>query len=279
MIGRASNYHHTKVGARCTAMRPGPFVVRSRAALAADAFYAKQAAKFRSKKEASEMSHGAMRTALLLGTAGCLATSLLSSGIAATVAASAATTARSFAAPVPQGYSWLYNYHSGKCVYVPGASAQVGAHLVQGTCKNRREFGFSPRTGFSGSEYFIVESVNLPSRQHRFLCVSVSSLRNGSAVVQEKCNFQNPPAKQRVVFHHGGFVHGYTWSVAQSVYSLLCLNIAGASKANGAALVQTRCISVRHHSDWFIFVKPGTHLPCPCRSAKAALAALRRSTA
>jgi len=225
------------------------------------------------------MLTGTIRTVLRIGIAGCLAATLLTAGIAATAAAGASTTPRGFAAPIPANYFWLYNFHSGKCIYVSGASAQVGAHLLQGTCKNRREFGFSPRTGFSGSEYFILESVNLPSRQHRFLCMSVSGLRNGSPVVQGKCNFQNPPTKQRVVFHHGGFVHGYTWNVTQSVYSLLCLNIAGASKSNGAAFIQTRCISVRHHSDWFIFVKPGTHLPCPCSTANAVLAALRRGTA
>jgi hypothetical protein len=177
--------------------------------------------------------------------------------------------------PIPQGFFWLYNYHSGKCVYIVGASAQSGAKLAQGTCENSRQFGFMPKSGFSGEEYFFLDSVNLPSPRHHFLCVSVANLRRGSTLIQEPCNYQNPPTKQRFVFHFGDFVHHYTWRVIQSVASSQCMNIAGASKANGAAVQQQFCTSVQHHSSWFIFVKPGTRLPCPCNGALSS--AVRRS--
>jgi hypothetical protein len=206
--------------------------------------------------------------ALRIGAASILALGISALGVTAAAASENAH-------PIPQGFSWLYNYHSGKCAYIVGASSKSGAKLAQGTCKNLRQFGFMPKTGFSGQEYFFEDSVNLPSSGHHFLCVSIANLSRGSTLIQEPCNYQNPPAKQRFVFHFGVLADHYTWHVIQSVASSQCVNIAGASKANGAAVQQQFCNSVQHHSDWFIFVKPGTRLPCPCNSALSS--AVRRS--
>jgi hypothetical protein len=188
--------------------------------------------------------------------------SVLALGISALAVTGAA--AQTNVRPVPRGYFWLYNYHSGKCAYIVGASARSGAKLAQSTCKNSREFGFQPKTGFSGSDYFFQSSVNIPSPRHHFLCVSVANNRRGSTLIQEPCNYQNVPTKQRFIFHFGVFSHGYTWSVIESVASNQCVNIAGGSKANGAAVQQQFCTSVHNQSNWFIFVKAGTRLPCPC---------------
>jgi transposase len=114
-------------------------------------------------------------------------------------------------------------------------------------------------------------NVNLPSSSHHFLCVSLANGTNGSTLIQESCNYQNPPSKQRFVFHLGPFLDGYTWRVMDSVpYGGHCINIANASTANGAAVQQHQCATVQHHSSWFIFVKPGTRLPCPCTDAISA---------
>jgi hypothetical protein len=203
------------------------------------------------------------------------AASVLALGISA-LGVTAASAQAANAHPIPRGYDWLYNFHSGKCVYIVNGSDHNGAKLAQGTCENRREYGFLPKSQFSGSEYFFQDSVNLPSASHHFLCVSLANGQNGSTLIQEPCNFQNPPSKQRFVFHLGPFLHGYTWRVIDSVpYGGHCINIANASTANGAAVQQHQCATVRDHSSWFIFVKPGTRLPCPC--TQTASAAVRRS--
>lgn len=204
-----------------------------------------------------------------------LALAMMALGV---TAASAQASPQTRSHPIPHGYFWLYNFHSGKCAYIVNGSDHNGAKLAQGPCENRREYGFLPKKGFSGSEYFFQDSVNLPSPSHHFLCVSLANGSNsGSTIIQEPCNYQNPPAKQRFVFHLGPFVDGYTWWVIDSVaYGGHCVNIKNASKANGAAVEQHICATVRHHSSWFIFVKPGTHLPCPCSDAVPVAAHLRR---
>lgn len=208
-------------------------------------------------------------TTLRITAAGVLALGI--SALAVT-AASAKTTAH----PIPRGYFWLYNFHSGKCAYIVNGSDHNGAKLAQGPCENRREYGFLPKKGFSGAEYFFQDSVNLPSSRHHFLCVSAANNHSGSTLIQEPCNYQNPPSKQRFVFHLGPFLHGHTWWAIESVANGgQCINIANASTKNGAAVQQHECATVRHHSSWFIFVKPGTRLPCPCSDAVSA--ALRRS--
>jgi hypothetical protein len=167
--------------------------------------------------------------------------------------------------PIPRGYEWLYNFHSGKCAYIVNGSDHNGAKLEQGTCENRREYGFLPKVGFAGSDvYFFQDSVNLPSASHHFLCVSVANDRGGSTLIQEPCNYQNPPSKQRFRFHMAPFYHGYQWYSIESVASGFCVNITNASTANGALVQQHQCSTVHHQSSWFIFVKPGVRLPCPC---------------
>ncbi len=218
------------------------------------------------------MLRKAVSTALRIGASVVLAVGISALGVTA-------ATAQDNAHPIPQNYLWLYNFHSGKCVYVVGASTRNGAKLAQGTCKNERQFGFEEKTGFSGSEYFFQESVNLPSSGHHFLCVAVPSLSNDSTLIQEPCDYSNVPAKERFVFHLGPQVKGHTWWVIESVASSLCVDIAGGSKANGAAVQQQQCADVPNHSSWFEFVKPGSHLPCPCSLGSALAGAVRRSDA
>lgn len=207
--------------------------------------------------------------ALRISIAGVLALGISVLGVTAASAQAPQATAH----PIPHGYFWLYNFHSGKCAYIVNGSNRNGAKLAQGPCENRREYGFLPKNGFSGSEYFFQDSVNLPSSAHHFLCVSVANGRSGSTLIQEPCNYQNPPRKERFVFHIGPFLHGYTWWVIDSVpYGGHCVNIANASTRNGAAVQEHTCATVHHHSSWFIFVKPGTRLPCPCADAVSAVA-------
>jgi hypothetical protein len=108
-------------------------------------------------------------TALRASTAGVLALGISALGV---TAASAQSSPQAKAHTIPHGYYWLYNFHSGKCVYIVNGSDHNGAKLAQGPCENRREYGFLQKKGFSGAEYFFQDSVNLPSSSHHFACRS-----------------------------------------------------------------------------------------------------------
>jgi hypothetical protein len=90
------------------------------------------------------------------------------------------------------------------------------------------------------------------------------------SIVQEPCNYKNPPQNQRFEFHQITVSNGYQWDIAQAVHSGLCLNVQGNSKKNEAKLVQYSCVDQHGQNEWFIFVKEGTHLPCPCTNAQPA---------
>ena len=169
--------------------------------------------------------------------------------------------------PIPQPYKWLYNFHSGKCINVTNSSSANGVQLRQEKCANRESFGWLPESGFDGEEYFFRNAVSSK-------CMSIQNLHSGSAIVQEPCNYQNPPANQRFVFIYIEQSHNYGWYIVQSVRSLLCLRLNNASKNNHAALVQHAC-DTPQGQEFFILVTAGTHLPCPCTQASSASASER----
>jgi ricin-type beta-trefoil lectin protein len=200
-----------------------------------------------------------MRQAVILTAA------FLAAGLAAPAAAQASTAA---AAVTPAGikapYVWYYNFHSGKCISVPDSSTANGKQLWQYSCMNKKNFGWVPVTGFKGEEYFIRNE-----NTDRCMAVSKDSIHSGAAIVQEPCNYKNPPQNQRFEFHQIIVSNGYQWDIAQAVYSGLCLNVKSNSKKNEAKLVQYSCVNQRGQNEWFIFVKEGVHLPCPCTNAQA----------
>lgn len=163
--------------------------------------------------------------------------------------------------PISHPYVWFYDYHSGKCVAVKGASRSEGAPLVQEGCANSQSFGWLAVKGFSGSEYFY-------RNENSNMCMAVknSSKKAGAALVQEPCNYKNPPANERFGFVMLEFIHGYTWWFVQSQLSGFCMNVTGDTKASGAAMQLWYCPSPSntHKSEWTILVKAGTKLPCPC---------------
>lgn len=161
--------------------------------------------------------------------------------------------------PIPRGYQWFYGFHSGKCINVANGSSANGTPLRQEPCANRRSFGWLPVNGFSGEEYFFRNDVSAK-------CMSIKNIHNGSAVVQEPCNYRHPPANERFVFIYIEQSHNYGWYIVKSVNSGLCLRINDASKRSGAALVQHYC-DAPHGQEFFLLATPGTHLPCPCNQA------------
>jgi Ricin-type beta-trefoil lectin domain len=170
-----------------------------------------------------------------------------------TAAPALASTGRT---PIQPGYHWLYGFHSGKCISVKNGSSANGAPLHQDPCANRQAFGWLGVDGFHGEQYFFRNEVSSK-------CMSIQNRTNGSAIVQEPCNYRNPPANERFVFIYMGQSHDYGWYLVQSVRSGLCLRLNEASKKNGAALVQHHC-NQPNGQEYFLLASAGTHLPCPC---------------
>lgn len=192
--------------------------------------------------------------------------------MAATCVIAIATPA--LAKPIQPGYHWLYGFHSGKCISVKNASSANGVQLHQDPCTNTRSYGWLGVNGFHGEEYFFRNDTSSK-------CMSIRNHNNGSAIVQEPCNYRNPPANERFVQIYMGQSHNYGWYLIQSVASGLCLRVNVASKKNGAALVQHHC-NQPNGQEFFLFVKAGTHMPCPCNlpsTAGPAVAAAPRGVA
>jgi len=163
-------------------------------------------------------------------------------------------------AAIDPGYNWFYNFHSGLCVSVPGSSTTSGKQLWQDPCVNDKNFGWDPITGFDGTQYVI-------RNDNSKMCMAVQndSTTSGAPIVQQGCsNLSNPATDERFVITQAGFYNGYGWAVYESNHSGYCITISGGSEANGAYLVQGSCGS---RSSWFVFVAPGTSMPCPCTSA------------
>jgi hypothetical protein len=190
------------------------------------------------------------------------AAALMAVGCIIALAAPATASPYSPQHPINSPYAWLYNFHSGKCDSVKNASSANGVQLHQEKCTNQQSFGWLPEEGFSGEEYFFRNETSAK-------CMSIQNLHSGSAIVQEPCKYSNPPANERFVFIYEGQSHDYGWYIIQSVRSGLCLRLNEGSKNNGAALVQHYC-DTPGGQEWFILVKAGTHLPCPCTVGSSA---------
>jgi Ricin-type beta-trefoil lectin domain len=185
-----------------------------------------------------------------------VAAAIMAVGCAIGLAAPAMASPLSPNHPITGAYKWIYNFHSGKCISITNASSANGVKLHQDPCANTQSFGWLPVQGFSGEEYFFRNETSAK-------CMSIQNVRSGSAIVQEPCNYQNPPANERFVFIYEGQSQNYGWYLIQSVRSALCLRLNEASKRNGAGLVQHYC-DTPQGQEYFILASAGTHLPCPC---------------
>jgi hypothetical protein len=169
--------------------------------------------------------------------------------------------------PIKTPFTWFYNYHSGKCISVAHASKSNGAAIWQFGCTNKMDFGWIPTSGFTGRSTYFIRNEN----SAKCMAVKNNSRAKGAAIVQEPCKPSNPPVDQRFQFIGLGFKHGYSWLLIRSVRSSLCVHVRSDSKKNEAILEQWSCPLPQgktNFSEWFIFVKAGTHLPCPCSAAR-----------
>ncbi|MFJ8113975.1 RICIN domain-containing protein [Streptomyces sp. NPDC096132] len=118
--------------------------------------------------------------------------------------------------------------HSGKCLDVPGKSADDGVQLTQYTCNG----GMNQAYWFKDMGGAYVQLM----AEHSGKCLDVSdnSTSNGAPVVQWPCS---SGTNQQWQLQDAG--QGHVRLVSRS--SGKCLDISGASTANGAKLIQWTC--------------------------------------
>lgn len=121
--------------------------------------------------------------------------------------------------------------HSGQCLSVAGDSNAAGAALVQAPCDG------------SGSELWTLPEAGrgvLLQNQQSGLCANVSGVSNadGAAVVQSACDAD---ASHFDWVFSSGLFRSSEPLVLQASHSGKCLNVTGASRNPGAAIIQWPC--------------------------------------
>jgi hypothetical protein len=174
-------------------------------------------------------------------------TSLLVGMLAAPAAAYAAgakpsaPTAPSSSAP----FAYLQNYNSGKCIEVPGYSTQEGLQLDQWSCIGQTNELWRPYQNTSGDYVFWNEANSY--------CIEVGgySTANGAWIAQWPCTPAS--AASNFIFYPYlfiGNINGLSYYEWANIYTNKCLNISGASTADGAKLIQWDCIPTAKN-EWF----------------------------
>jgi len=177
------------------------------------------------------MALGLMTALAVAGTSAMAATSNPSH------ATLAATSNSSHMTPATAAFYYQFvNYHSGKCLDVTGRSTANGAVLQQWTClsgstASNQGWFFDPA---ARSGYYTV--VNLHS--NKCLDVTGRSTANGVHIQQWTCNGgTNQEWYPKVV---GTFPAGDIYNMV-NLNSGKCLDVTGASTANGAIVEQWPC--------------------------------------
>jgi galactose oxidase len=143
----------------------------------------------------------------------------------AAVAAGAYASAHAEVTSVP--YGGVIASHSGKCLAVEGGSRTPGARIVQASCDGRdaRQMHLKP----GGDGYHVLVARN--SSQ----CVNVpnASPIAGAQVVQGSCTAADT-TRWALTAVDGGFS-------LKAMHSGMCLDVDGAGRADGTALIQYPC--------------------------------------
>lgn len=142
-------------------------------------------------------------------------------------------------AAVTYPYAWFLNENSGKCISVPDSSTTPGTQLHQYTCLTKNNFGWLPvEAGNEADEYFFRnEDQTAPNEQ--CMAVAGGSTSAGAAVVQEPCNYTNPPASQLWLAAGSGLDNGY--GEFYNYKSGMCLKVNASSTKDDALMIQEPC--------------------------------------
>src|ERR1700680_725621 len=142
-------------------------------------------------------------------------------------------------------FAYLVNYNSNRCIEVPGYSTTAGTQLDQWNCSGGTNQLWRPYHNAQGNYVF----QNEYSRQ----CINVRgySTSNGAAIQQGPCEPATASANE--VYYPNlfiGNINGRSWYSWAGLQSNKCLNVAGASHANGAKIIQWDCIPTAS-DEWF----------------------------
>ncbi|RYU59959.1 DUF1929 domain-containing protein [Methylolobus aquaticus] len=143
----------------------------------------------------------------------------------------------------------LIGQESGLCAVVPGAQSAAGTAVVQQACGTtlNTQWTLQPYASGAAGAYRIVAG-------HSGACLAVdvatdgAGMQSGARLVQVACSAQR--AEQWLL----------RAQVSRSAYRLesnlsgLCLDVAGASRAKGAALVQTACSNAAPTQNWTLAI-------------------------
>jgi hypothetical protein len=164
----------------------------------------------------------------------CLTMALVVFGI---LAVSAETQNASAAVPASSApFAEIQNYNSGLCVEAHGASTKAGLELDQWGCRGA--------TNELWRFYLIGSSTYQIYQENDLECLAVngSSTANNAPIIQTPCTRGSPtPNEEWSVNLFIGNMNGLSYYEWYNLHSGKCLNVADASKASGADIIQFTC--------------------------------------
>jgi hypothetical protein len=161
---------------------------------------------------------------------------LLLCALTMSILASAAITTAAPASASPAG-PHLQFAHSGKCATDPRLSTTIGQRLDQFSCvspsQTNQQWILHPIPGHAST--YLVQ--NAYSAQ----CMGIEgrSTAAGAAVIQTPCTYADSSLWFKQI--PSGRTTPYYYFLLQNAHSLMCVNVYGASTANGASLIQWPC--------------------------------------
>jgi hypothetical protein len=186
---------------------------------------------------------------LIAATIGAATLALMSFSVVAANASTTASAAQRTIAQPDSSAPWaeLYNYHSGKCLEVPGFSTTAGTQLDQWGCNGGANQLWRPQLNASGVNYVFI---NEYSKQ----CINVRgySTSNGAAIQQWPCQWATATTNE--IWYADIFIgnlNGLSYYEWAGLQSNKCLNVSGDSQADGAKIIQWTCIPSGASNEWF----------------------------
>ncbi|MFI1177596.1 RICIN domain-containing protein [Streptomyces melanogenes] len=146
--------------------------------------------------------------------------------------------------PATPGYDSVINYHSGKCLEVPGGSTADGVQLQQWSCNGKKHQKWNMRFARSYGGLRLYYVIN--EKSGKCLSVKGGSSANGTAIIQWPCH-EGDQAEHFVllkVLHAPGDTF-----VMQNIKTGKYPQVDGGSQANGAKVSLWKGQN-KHHFWW-----------------------------
>jgi hypothetical protein len=138
----------------------------------------------------------------------------------------------------------ILNYNSNLCVEAHGASTKAGLQLDQWGCRGAANELW--RFYLVGTQYQIYQENDLEC-----LAVNGSSTGNNAEIIQTPCTRGSPTPNEVWAVNLGATkANGLDYYEWYNPHSGKCLNVADASKASGANIIQFTCEPTAKN-EWF----------------------------